>query len=68
MNNLTALVKVYHRLMELMETGYNVSKEENLHKNYIAYTIGKRDGNAKFSDCVIVYNGDEEASENKCTC
>lgn len=57
--------KFYHRLIELREEGHTIEIKES-HKNYSAYTISKTDGgNAKYSDCVIMYNGDKGCGENE---
>jgi len=54
----------YHRLMELKDDGYNVDIELS-HKNCAIYTISKENGNAKYQDCVIMYNGDEDEENSQ---
>ena len=57
--------KLYHRLIGLIEDGYEIDIDDSNLKNYVSYTISKEDGNAKYSDCIIMYNGEED-EENYC--
>jgi hypothetical protein len=59
--------KFYHKLMELKDGGYTIRIEEGT-KNYTAYYISHINGNAKYEDCVIFYNGSSEDAypENVC--
>jgi hypothetical protein len=57
--------KFYHRLMELKGLGYGIDIYENTMKNYVSYTISKSSGNAKYEDCVIMYNGEESTDEEE---
>jgi len=59
--------KFYERLLELKDAGFDISVEES-HKNASIYWISKRNGNAEYKDCVIMYNGceEDEHPENVC--
>lgn len=58
----------FHKLMELKEDGYDIEIEENGYKNYTSYIISKESGSARYSDCIVFYNGDSDAEypENVC--
>jgi hypothetical protein len=60
--------KFFHKLMALRDEGYAITIEEDNCKKYTAYYISKQEGNAKYEDCIIFYNGDtkDEYPENVC--
>jgi hypothetical protein len=60
--------KFFHKLMALKDEGYEVTISEDNCKNYTAYCISKQEGNAKYEDCIVFYNGDPEDKhiENVC--